>query len=48
MTTSGVYQTLNPVIPAEEPGPIMTIVQRSATSDSVGVMGPGFGCAAPG
>jgi hypothetical protein len=36
-------------IPAEEPGPIhMTLVQRSATSDIVVVMGPGFGCAAPG
>jgi hypothetical protein len=49
MTTSGVCQTLDPVIPAEEPGPInMTLVQRSATSGSGGIMGPGFGCAAPG
>jgi hypothetical protein len=49
MTTSGVYQTLDGVIPAEEPGPIhMTLVQRSATPGIVGVMGPGFGSAAPG
>jgi hypothetical protein len=39
----------SPVIPAEEPGPIhMTIVHFSATFGSVVVMGPGFGCAAPG
>jgi hypothetical protein len=49
MTASGVYQTPDPVIPAEEPGPIhMTLVQLSAASSSVGVMGPGFGFAAPG
>jgi hypothetical protein len=49
MTLSGRHDTLNPVIPTEEPGPIhMTVVQLSAASSSVGVMGPGFGFAAPG
>jgi hypothetical protein len=49
MTRAGVYQILDPVIPAEEPGPIhMTLVQLSAASGSAGVMGLGFGYAAPG
>jgi hypothetical protein len=49
MTISGVYQALDPVIPAEAPGPIdTTIVQFSTTSGSGGVMGPGFGYAASG
>jgi hypothetical protein len=49
MTRAGRHDTLNPVIPAEEPGPIHTpIVQRSAPFGEGGFMGPGFGCAATG
>jgi hypothetical protein len=38
-----------PVIPAEARGPkTVTLVQFGTTLGRGGVMGPGFGCAAPG